>query len=297
MMEPALAKLAAATGGPVRLSTRPSFAPMVSLMANVEFANYDFFRRASAVYSFSERFRAGFKTALSISPRKILIATSKARIKPWHQIIYRAGCIPAERAARYEAEYFFQSLPCPTTISFRPPQLLPPPVDWLPEGLPASYILLHASAAWRRKAWAPERWAEVLNQLHDIGGGPFVLTGGSAEWERSLAAAITSTTRAPVVDLSGKTSLKGYLATVAKARMVLCIDGSATHLASAFKRPNVTLFGPTDPSQWHFPTARSILIDARTFSPQSEPAVAEIPAAAVCRTAVDLWTKASAASE
>lgn len=291
MMEPALAKLAAATGGSVRFSTRPSFASMVSLMANVEFSNYAPFRRASSVYSFSERFQAAFKTLITRSSEKRLFAIVQAHIRPWHQLVYRSGCFVAQRAANYQAEHFFNSIPGPSPFPFRPPELLPPPAHWLPSGIPSEYVLLHGSAAWQRKAWLAENWVAVLNDLHAAGIGPFVLTGGPATWERKLAATIQRSTKAPVLNLSGKTPLKEYLATVARARLVLSVDGSATHLAAAFKRPSVSLFGPTPAERWFYKTPTSVLVDASSFTTEERPAVSCIPIEAVTTAVLDLWAK------
>ncbi len=291
MMEPALAKLAASTGGIVHLSTRPSFASMVSLMPHVKLANYTSFRRASSVYSFSERFQAAFKALIARSSEKRLFAIVQEHIRPWHHLVYHSGCFVTPRTANYQAEHFFNSIPGPSPFPFRPPQLRVPPADWLPSGLPPKYVLLHGSAAWQRKAWPAQNWAAVLNELHAEGIGPFVLTGGTEAWERELAAAIQLSTKAPVLNLSGKTSLKEYLATIAFAQMALCVDGSATHLAAAFKRPSVSLFGPTPAERWFYKTPSSVLVDARSFTTEERPAVSCIPIGAVTTAVLDLWAK------
>jgi ADP-heptose:LPS heptosyltransferase len=289
MMEPALAKLAAFNRTPVRFSTRKAFAPMVSLMENVCFSAYAPFRRASAVYSFSERPHAALKTLLTRSKQKHLFVIVDAHLRPWHPWVYPAGCHVESKEASYRAEHFFNNMPCPAAFPFRPPQLLSPPGNWLPTGLPSSYILLHATAAWQQKSWPADRWAQVLDGLHDAGAGPFVLTGGTAAWEREFVHSIRRGTRARVVDVAGRTTLQNYLAINANARMVLCIDGSATHLASAFRRPMLTLFGPTLPSRWFYPSRTSSLIDARSFSPEMKPAVDVIPVAPVLAAALALW--------
>jgi ADP-heptose:LPS heptosyltransferase len=289
MMEPALAKLAATSGERVRFSTRQGFSPMVSLMADVEYAGSLSLHRSSCVYSFSERFHAAFKALLIRSPSKRLLALNPSSIKTWHHLIYNGGCTPITRTANYQAEHLFRSMPCEETFPFRPPQLQPPPPTWMPNGLPQNYILLHASAAWRRKAWPAENWARVLDSLHAEGLGPFVLTGGNAVWERQLASRIKQSTRASLHDLSGQTTLQNYIGLVAAARMVLCIDGSAAHLAAAFKRPVVALFGPTSSDRWFYPSPTSVLVDARGFSREFKPPVDAIPIEAVTRATLNLW--------
>lgn len=49
--------------------------------------------------------------------------------------------------------------------------------------------------------------------------------------------------------------------------MVLCIDGAASHLAQAFGVPTVTIFGPTHPGKWHWPTPRHRVLSARDYPP------------------------------
>jgi ADP-heptose:LPS heptosyltransferase len=48
----------------------------------------------------------------------------------------------------------------------------------------------------------------------------------------------------------GRTSLAELVALVAPARLVVAGDTGVSHLASAFARPSVTLFGPVPPSEW-----------------------------------------------
>jgi len=116
-----------------------------------------------------------------------------------------------------------------------------------------------------------------------------VITGGRAPWESEYVAALQVACKAPLLNLCGKTGLEGYLATVAQARLVLCIDGSAAHLASAFRRPSLTLFGPSHPLHWHYPASHSLVIDARRFVPERKPAVANIPVEEVIEASCCLW--------
>ena len=53
----------------------------------------------------------------------------------------------------------------------------------------------------------------------------------------------------------GETSMKNYLSIIWNAKAVLTPDGSASHIAAAFKRKCVTLFGHTDATHWHRETA------------------------------------------
>jgi ADP-heptose:LPS heptosyltransferase len=277
LMEPALAKLASATGSDVLLVTRPNFSPMVALMDRVVPCNRMPIRRAAQVISFDSTMRAALMALTTLAPNKKLILTQHNYFKKWHGFIYSDNCTFRDDSAEYRAQYFYNVMPCSSTLAFRPPRLQKPPMEWLPHALPAKYIIIHATSAWQRKSWPSESWAQVIRHLQALGVGPIVLTGGTAPWEKEYITAIKKAAGIPLVDLSGRTSLKNYLAVIAGAEMVLCVDGSASHLAAAFNRPSVTLFGPTHPLHWHYSSPISELVDAREYSQERKPDVYLIP--------------------
>jgi len=289
LLEPALSKIATATQGKVHLATRKPFEPLVALMPQVSYLSAPFFHRASSVISLSPRPRAGLIALSTFSAKKYLVVPKETEISAWHRLVYFSGCTVASNTDCYRAKYFFDVVPYEIEAPFRPPQLVQPPVSWRPKQLPSEYILVHATSAWRQKSWPAEHWARVLDALCGMGLGPFVLTGGPSPWEREFVAQLESKTNAPVLNLSGQTSFCGYLSAVANAKMVLCIDGSATHLAAAFGRPNLTLFGPTHPLHWHYPQPSSVLIDARSYIDERKPCVSNIPIEPVIEAASQLW--------
>lgn len=287
LLEPALHKLASAAQGKVMLATRPEFAPMIELMQDVIPMPAGSFRRASEVVSFGPRLRAGLIALTTAAQRKCLIAFREDQLKPWHSLVYRQGTHVVKSAGRYRAQYYYDAMPGTDGVPFRLPQLMTPPGSWRNEFLPDDYVLLHLTSAWQDKSWPASAWAKVLDQLGDVGIGPFVVTGGPAEWERAYVAELESQTKTPLINLCGKTSLKGYLSAVASARALLCIDGSSSHLASAFGVPALTLFGgASNPAQWHYPTELARSLDARDFSGVEAAPISDIPVSAVVAQAV-----------
>lgn len=281
LLEPALARLAAASGSDVMLATRPGFSPMLSLMEHVRPLPEGNFRRASMVISFDPRSRACMQALTTWAPEKRLIVTREKHLKPWHRLFFPQERSAVDESAYYRGEYYFRLMPEASGMPFRPPQLRPPPADWMPKGLPAHYVLLHTTSAWPSKSWLPESWAATIDALDREGIGPFVLTGGNAQWETEYVASIAAATRVKFINLCGKTTLREYLAIVANAHSLLCIDGSSSHIASAFRRPAVTLFGPSHPLHWFLPTPWSRLVDARSFVADKKPAASHIPPDAV----------------
>lgn len=286
LLEPALAKLAATSGSPVMLATRPEFSPLLALMTDVRPVPQGAFRKAEQVVSFDPRSRACIQALRTFAPEKRLFVMADRQLRCWHRFFFTAACTVVDEKPWYRAEYFFRLFP--GTEPFRPPQLHLPPPEWLPAGLPAGFVLVHATSAWRNKCWPAASWGQAITRLHQCGLGPFVITGGNAAWEREFVADIMRSTPVPILDLCGKTGLPAYLATVAAARLVLCIDGSAAHLAAALGRRSVVMFGPSHPLHWHYPAPHTRMLDARCFVAQKRPPVSAIPVDALVDAALSL---------
>jgi ADP-heptose:LPS heptosyltransferase len=61
--------------------------------------------------------------------------------------------------------------------------------------------------------------------------------------------------------LAGGLSLAGFAGIVADARLVVSADTGAAHLASAYRRPSVVLFGPAAPEEWGPPPGPHIVLE------------------------------------
>lgn len=112
----------------------------------------------------------------------------------------------------------------------------------------AGATVLHPGAAARSRRWPPRRWAHVAATLRDR-GHDVVVTGAASE--RRLAAAVASA--ASLGDdavLAGRTALDELASLVASAALVVSGDTGVSHLAFAYRRPSVTLYGPVAPSSW-----------------------------------------------
>ena len=100
----------------------------------------------------------------------------------------------------------------------------------------------------------PERWAEVIDFCQETLGRPCVVTGGSGDaFEQAHLARLQAALRRPCADLAGRLDLLSLTAVLAQAAVFAGVDSGPMHLAAAFRRPQVVLFGPTNP----FPLAAS----------------------------------------
>jgi ADP-heptose:LPS heptosyltransferase len=109
-------------------------------------------------------------------------------------------------------------------------------------------VVVHPGAAFAGRRWPASRFASVCRFLaaagHDV-----VVTGSEAE--RPLAAGIVDASGLPgTATLAGSLTLEQLAALVADASLVVCGDTGVSHLASAYRRPSVTLMGPVSPELW-----------------------------------------------
>jgi lipopolysaccharide heptosyltransferase I len=97
---------------------------------------------------------------------------------------------------------------------------------------------------WDTKRWPAERFAAVIDNLHDGSDAQCVLLGSPDEAE--LCERIAGQCRTEPMNLAGRTTLRGLAATIQLAEVVLAHDSAPMHLAVALERPLVCLMGPTN---------------------------------------------------
>ncbi|MDB6151603.1 MAG: rfaF [Chthoniobacteraceae bacterium] len=95
------------------------------------------------------------------------------------------------------------------------------------------------------KRWLPERFAQVMRQVHETHDCEWKLFG--VEKDRPVAARILHEAAVPCVDLIGKTTLADLIAQLRTCDLLLTNDTGTMHLAGSLGVPVVALFGSTDP--------------------------------------------------
>jgi ADP-heptose:LPS heptosyltransferase len=124
--------------------------------------------------------------------------------------------------------------------------LLPPPV-LVPRRIRGATIV-HPGASSEARRWPVERWIAVARAEQRIGRN-VVITGGPDEVARARAVADGAGIPSTHV-YAGRTTLRELAALVAAAGRVVCGDTGVAHLATAYRRPSVVLFGPIPPTAW-----------------------------------------------
>lgn len=123
--------------------------------------------------------------------------------------------------------------------------------------------------------WATKRWPSyaalaqaLLEQARTAGRGDaerVVVLGaaGDAQLAAEIANAVSAAGGAPIIDATGKLSLLGSAALLARCRVLVSNDSAPLHLASAMNTPTVALFGPTVPGMGFGPLAEHQVVLGR----------------------------------
>ncbi len=144
-------------------------------------------------------------------------------------------------------------------------------------------IVLAPAALWETKRWRAEGFSEVARHFV-MAGRPVVLIGSKDE--RAECAAIAAA--APgTIDLAGQTTLVELAALLRRAALCLTNDSGPMHMAVAFDRPVISVFGPTNP-RWIGPYHRddAVLRSGRACSPCNLRKLDRCPHEHACMTEV-----------
>jgi ADP-heptose:LPS heptosyltransferase len=131
------------------------------------------------------------------------------------------------------------------------------------EGLPQRpYFLVQTGAGNPIREWPEERWIELVRALR--AGGATVVLAGAGERERERAARISDAS-AGVISLCDKLSWDGFVALVAGAAHVVCLESSTSHVAAGFGIPSTVIMPATnDPRQFGPANDKARILTFRT---------------------------------
>lgn len=103
-------------------------------------------------------------------------------------------------------------------------------------------VFLHATTR-DEKHWPESHWRELIALLADSGLRIKLPWGAEHEHQRAIRLAKDF----DYVDVLPKMSLAQVAQVIAGAKSVVSVDTGLSHLTAALDKPNITLFGPTDP--------------------------------------------------
>jgi ADP-heptose:LPS heptosyltransferase len=126
----------------------------------------------------------------------------------------------------------------------------------------SEFVVIHPGTARAEKYWLPERWAAAIAHIQERHGLRSIITGGAGAFEREHIGKIQKALPQPAREVAGKLDLLMTAALIARARAVVSCDTGAVHLAAAFNRPQIALYGPTNPFHWRPRHPRALVLSA-----------------------------------
>jgi heptosyltransferase-3 len=111
------------------------------------------------------------------------------------------------------------------------------------------FIHVHPTSRWSFKCWPEEKTGGLISNLQQE-GIRVVLTAGPGADEAASIERITARISAPIIDLSGRLSLKQLAALTARAQVFVGVDSAPMHIAAAMGTPTIVLFGPSGDIEW-----------------------------------------------
>ncbi len=121
------------------------------------------------------------------------------------------------------------------------------PQETLPEGFQNGYVALVLAGTYPTKKVPAAKYRKVITETNL----PFVLLGGKSE--RDLAAEILSWNTGNVIDYTGKLRINQSACLVRDARLVISNDTGLMHIAAAFKKKILSVWGNTTPELGMYP--------------------------------------------
>ena len=159
-------------------------------------------------------------------------------------LLTRGVPVPSLNPARMHQRYYFldlaAALNAPADDSL--PELRRPPVA--ESGAPLLALCPGAEYG-PAKRWPLERFAAVARYFIDVHRMRVVLLGAASDAE---VADQLIKVLPEAENLTGKTSLAEFMGSLAGAKLALCNDSGAMHLASVLGVPTVAIFGSTEPA-------------------------------------------------
>lgn len=108
-------------------------------------------------------------------------------------------------------------------------------------------IVPGSSPKWKTKRWPLENFEDLANRLIAEQDSGILLLGSSEDAQYVKQFNLANPKR--VLNLLGKTSLQELVAAVHAADVVVSGDTAPLHIAGAFKKQTIAIFGPTDPKR------------------------------------------------
>lgn len=149
--------------------------------------------------------------------------------------------------------------------------------------LETGFALISPAAAFASKQWAENHFAQIIDHIAGVWKLPSVIIAGRGEEE--IARRVASFVRHQPHIISGL-NLKELAALISLSSLFVGNDSGPMHIAAAFVRPLVVIFGSSNPTVWHPWTTAPHRVVQGAEEASAETRIATIPVAEVA-VAVD----------
>lgn len=142
---------------------------------------------------------------------------------------------------------------------------------------PSAFAVIAPAAAYESKTWRADGFARVTEHLRERWDLPSAVIAGPGQEKIAQEVAAQSRSRPAVIT---GLSLKELMALLCLARIFIGNDSGPMHIAAAFKRPVVAVFGSSSPSVWHPWTdlPYAVVRHQKEFDSQEKYGIKHIPA-------------------
>ena len=221
-------------------------------------------RQFDLLLDFQVAIKAGLLTSLIDAPVKVGFDRRRARDLNW---IFTNHKIPPHANQHVQDQYFefldYVGVPHDRIEWGLGPW--PSEKNLLERVLPSApkrFASIAVATSKPDKDWPAERWAEVIDVLHEKHGLGCVLVGGRSPVEQAAEETIMSRARhAPRSTLG--CSLREMVSVLSASALVLSPDTAPMHIANALGRPVIALFGATDPKRTGpYGKSQELVVDA-----------------------------------
>jgi len=120
-------------------------------------------------------------------------------------------------------------------------------ISLLPESFRNGFVALVLAGTYATKRMPVEKYRKLISESNI----PFVLLGGKSE--RALASSILEWNTGNVADFTGKLRINQSASLVKNARLVISNDTGLMHIAAAFHKKILSVWGNTSPELGMFP--------------------------------------------
>jgi heptosyltransferase I len=221
-------------------------------------------RRFDLVIDLQVAFKAGLVTSFARAPRKLGFDRARARDLNWLFTTERIAPHPPQHVQEQYLEFLRHLEIDPEPVSWG----LGPYDDereWQREfltRLPGPAAAINIATSNPDRDWLPERWAAIIDAMHERHGLHTVVVGGRSEREVAGLTAIRALTRHPPTDALGS-GFRRLVSILDAMEVVIALDSAPLHIAVALGRPVISLMANADPRRTGpFRSFHELIVDA-----------------------------------